>query len=89
MALHTVTHVKVGWIYYFSVSTAKYASGISKKGTLLFLITIKKTTYILLNESIKIKMQNTITQIGNYSFYNNKIVGQGATGLVYMGICIA
>lgn len=30
-------------------------------------------------------MQNAITQIGSFSFYSNKPVGQGATGLVYFG----
>ena len=30
-------------------------------------------------------MQNAITQIGNYSFYNSRIIGKGATGLVYLG----
>lgn len=30
-------------------------------------------------------MQNAITQIGSFSFYSNKPVGQGATGLVYLG----
>lgn len=30
-------------------------------------------------------MQQTVTQIGNYSYYPDKIIGQGATGSVYMG----
>jgi hypothetical protein len=30
-------------------------------------------------------MQNTIIQIGNFSYYANKVAGQGATGLVYKG----
>lgn len=31
-------------------------------------------------------MQKVVTQIGNYSYYPDKILGQGATGSVYMGI---
>jgi hypothetical protein len=31
-------------------------------------------------------MQNTIIQIGNFSYYPGKVIGQGATGLVYLGI---
>ena len=34
-------------------------------------------------------MQNSITQIGNFSYYSSKPVGQGATGLVYLGIYFA
>ncbi len=30
-------------------------------------------------------MQNSIIQIGNFSYFSGKTVGQGATGLVYLG----
>lgn len=33
-------------------------------------------------------MQNLIVQIGNFYYYPGKIIGKGATGLVYLGIFI-
>jgi hypothetical protein len=33
-----------------------------------------------------ISMQKTVTQIGNFSYFPDKIIGQGSTGSVYKGI---
>lgn len=30
-------------------------------------------------------MQTSVVQIGNFSYYPSKVVGQGATGSVYLG----
>ncbi len=29
--------------------------------------------------------QNSVTQIGNFSYYPSQIIGQGATSIVYKG----
>jgi hypothetical protein len=31
-------------------------------------------------------MQNSIVEIGNFSYYPGRIIGKGSTGLVYLGI---